>query len=179
MRHFQGPNKANNVILVALIPIKKALKLPSMTYKIQHSTFKNYFLPWQHLYRDKIFELLSDHSASNASKPLFLYVGFQTPHTPHQVPEEYEDLYPDLMLPMFKTYNAMITAMDEAIGEVVSKLKEVGLYENTIIAMLGDNGAPVQMFNSNSPFRGSKGSDYEGGTRTAAFIHSPLLKQQG
>ena len=73
----------------------------------------------------------------------------------------------------------MITALDEAVGDVVSKLKEVGLYDNSILVLLGDNGAPVQMYNSNLPFRGSKGSDYEGGTRTAAFIHSPLLKQQG
>ena len=136
-------------------------------------------MPWQHLYRDKVLEILSDHSATNASKPFFVYVGFQTPHTPHRVPEEYEDLYPDLMSPRFKTYYAMITAMDEAIGGVVTKLKETGLYEDTIIVMLGDNGAPAQMFNSNSPFRGNKGDDYEGGTRTAAFIHSPLLKQQG
>ena len=72
----------------------------------------------------------------------------------------------------------MITAMDEAIGAMTLKLKELGLYENTIIAFLGDNGAPIQMVNSNLPFSGFKGTDYEGGTRSVAFIHSPLIPQQ-
>jgi arylsulfatase A-like enzyme len=39
----------------------------------------------------------------------------------------------------------MISAMDEAIGAVVAKLKELNLYDNTIIVMLGDNGAPNQV----------------------------------
>ena len=73
----------------------------------------------------------------------------------------------------------MITALDEAIGDIVTSLKELSLYDNTIIVLLGDNGAPKQMFNSNFPFSGSKGTEYEGGTRTAAFLHSPLLKQKG
>jgi arylsulfatase A-like enzyme len=72
----------------------------------------------------------------------------------------------------------MITAMDEAIGEMTTKLKQLGLYENTIIVFLGDNGAPPQMFNSNLPFNGFKATEYEGGTRTVAFVHSPLIPQQ-
>ena len=95
------------------------------------------------------------------------------------VPKEYEDLYPHIQLPLYKTYYAMISAMDEAIGEMTLKLKELGLYENTIVVFLGDNGAPKIMANNNLPLNGVKGTVYEGGTRTAAFIHSPLISQSG
>ncbi len=73
----------------------------------------------------------------------------------------------------------MITAMDEAIGEMIAKLKEVGMYENTVIVFSGDNGAPAVMRNSNLPLAGFKGTLYEGGTRSAAFIHSPLIQNNG
>jgi len=73
----------------------------------------------------------------------------------------------------------MITAMDEAIGEMIAKLKEVGMYENTVIVFSGDNGAPAAMPQSNLPLAGFKGTVFEGGTRSAAFIHSPLLKNTG
>ncbi len=123
-------------------------------------------------------DILNNHSSSNSSNPFFLYVGFQAAHTPHTVPEEYEDLYPHIHQPHYKPYYAMITAMDEAIGEMTSNLKQLGLYENTIIVFLGDNGAPAQMFNSNLPFNGFKATEYEGGTRAVAFVHSPLIPQQ-
>ena len=73
----------------------------------------------------------------------------------------------------------MISAMDEAIAEMALKLKDLGMYENTIIVFLGDNGAPRVMTDSNLPLNGYKSTEYEGGTRTAAFIHSPLIRQTG
>ena len=134
---------------------------------------------FQHLYKDRIIKVLDNHSSSNSTNPFFLYISFQTPHTPHAVPEEYEDLYPDIDLPLYKTYYAMISAMDEAIGEMTSSLKNLGLYDNTVIVFIGDNGAPKAMVNSNSPLNGYKGTEFEGGTRTAAFIHSPLIPYEG
>jgi len=73
----------------------------------------------------------------------------------------------------------MISALDEAVGEVVDHLQEQGLYENTVIVFAGDNGAQLIGGGSNMALRGMKGMVYEGGTRTPAFVHSPLIQKQG
>ena len=59
--------------------------------------------------------------------------------------------------------------------------QESGLYDNSIIVLIGDNGAGDLETDggSNYPLRGYKGNVYEGGTRTPGFIHSPLLNRTG
>ncbi len=66
-------------------------------------------------------------------------------------------------------------------------LKETGLYDNSIIVVMSDNGAysdkwpwmPFLGGGSNYPLRGQKATYYEGGVRVPAFIHSPLLRKPG
>jgi arylsulfatase A-like enzyme len=74
-----------------------------------------------------------------------------------------------------RTYSAMVTALDDVIGNLTSTLQSTGMYDNTIIVFHGDNGADDDYGGSNSPLRGDKGTVYEGGTRTPAFVYSPLL----
>jgi arylsulfatase A-like enzyme len=69
----------------------------------------------------------------------------------------------------------MVERIDRYVGEVVAKLEELGLSENTIIVFTSDNGAHFEggadpeFFNSNGPFRGLKRDLYDGG------IHVPLI----
>ena len=65
--------------------------------------------------------------------------------------------------------NAMMSACDDAIGSVVDELRAQGMYANTLIIFSSDNGGPQDHAN-NWPLRGSKGSDFEGGVRVAAFV---------
>ena len=67
--------------------------------------------------------------------------------------------------------------MDDAIGNITTSLKENGLYENTVIVFVSDNGGNLLEGASNYPLRGMKGFNYESGTRTISFVHSPLLKK--
>merc|ERR1712142_106148 len=60
--------------------------------------------------------------------------------------------------------------MDKAVGQVVTALKKSDMLANTVIVFMSDNGGPVNTGASNYPLRGSKGSLWEGGTRTPAFI---------
>ena len=124
------------------------------------------------LYNDRMKEIIKNH---DVNQPLFLYAAMQTPHSPLQVPEKYEDMYPDNMDPKRRTFLGMVTAMDDVIGDLISKLKESGLYENSVIIFSSDNGAVngIRGGGSNYPLRGQKGSFYEGGVRVPAFIHSP------
>ena len=117
-------------------------------------------------------EIISNH---DGDQPLFLYAAMQTPHSPLQVPQKYEDMYPENMDPNRRTYLGMVTAMDEVVGDLISTLKESGLYENSVIIFSSDNGAVsgIRGGGSNNPLKGQKGSFYEGGVRVPAFIHSP------
>ena len=81
-----------------------------------------------------------------------------------------------------RTYLGIVTAMDDAVGNITQALKLSNLYDNTVIVWFSDNGGPVngwppvqlEAYGSNNwPLRGSKLTMWEGGTRTAAFVHAP------
>ncbi len=68
-----------------------------------------------------------------------------------------------------KAYAAMIDELDQSVGTIVNLVDSLGLGENTLIIFTSDNGPdtyePIQMFNSNGPWRGHKRDLYEGGIR--------------
>jgi len=135
-----------------------------------------------YLTRDKAIEIIKNQESE---KPMFLYLPFHAPHDPFQVEKHYQDLYSDIPDENRQIYLGMVTALDDAVGEIVNTLKETGLYDNTIIAFLSDNGGPgnnwpptlgtyeMEFGSSNWPLRGSKLTLFEGGTRTVSFIHYP------
>lgn len=77
------------------------------------------------------------------------------------------------------TFAAMVTRLDTYVGQIVDKLKELGLYENTIIIFASDNGphmeggADPDFFDSNGPWRGYKRDVYEGGIRVPMIVSWP------
>lgn len=106
-------------------------------------------------------------------KPLFLYLAFNAVHSPHQVPESYLAPYGNL-IGVRRTYAGMLAAMDEAVGQVVTALKETGLKENTLIVFSSDNGGPDPgKVTTNGTLRAGKGTLYEGGIRVCAFASWP------
>jgi arylsulfatase A-like enzyme len=77
-------------------------------------------------------------------------------------------------------YAAMLHSLDENVGRLVDELKNLGLYDNTIIVFTSDNGGlsnhgytPWDMSTSNQPLRAGKGHFYEGGSRVPTFVHWP------
>lgn len=108
-----------------------------------------------------------------SEKPLFLYLPFNAVHAPHQVPDSYLKPYGHLN-GVRKTYAGMVSAMDEAVGQVIAALKEKGLLDNTLIIFSSDNGGPAPgKVTSNGPLRAGKGTIYEGGIRVCAFASWP------
>ena len=106
-------------------------------------------------------------------KPLFLYVPFQAVHGPYQVPDSYLEPYTGLSGTR-KTYAAMVTAMDEAIGGIITALEEAGIRDNTLIFFSSDNGGPSPgRITDNGPLRAGKGTIYEGGVRVCALANWP------
>ncbi len=104
----------------------------------------------------------------NQAHSFFLYVPFNAPHGASnkqvrgaQAPDKYVKIYGDLPGTPHQRYMAAITCMDDAIGEIMSKIEQVGLEEETLVIFTTDQGA-----GSNEPLRGGKGNFYEGGVRT-------------
>ncbi|KAK3756617.1 hypothetical protein RRG08_045129 [Elysia crispata] len=110
---------------------------------------------------------------------LYLYMPFQSVHMPLQVPDKYLEMYPNIKNKNRKALSAMVTSLDDAIGRVVTALQDKDMYQNSIIVFTADNGGWTIFGGNNYPLRGGKVTIFEGGTRAAAFIHSPLLKQTG
>ncbi|XP_052786414.1 arylsulfatase B-like [Mya arenaria] len=111
---------------------------------------------------------------------LYLYLPFQSVHAPLQVPQQYEDMYANISTKSRRTYCGMVSALDEAVGNITSALRDRGFMDNAIIVFTTDNGGPTYTASNNLPLRGAKTTLWEGGTRGAAFVYSEnLLEKTG
>ena len=99
-------------------------------------------------------------------KSWFLYVPFNAQHAPLQAPAKYMDRFPQITDQKRRTFAAMLSAMDDAVGSVMQKVRDLGAEENTIVFFISDNGGPTASTTSlNTPLRGFKMTTWEGGPR--------------
>jgi arylsulfatase A-like enzyme len=111
--------------------------------------------------------------AKAKDKPLFLYVPFNGVHSPLQVPDSYMEPYAAVKENRRKLAG-MLSAVDEAIGQIATALEESGQRDNTLILFSADNGGPNPVtLSTNGELRAGKGTIYEGGIRVCAFANWP------
>ena len=100
------------------------------------------------------------------SEPWLCYLPFNAVHAPLQAPEKYTKRFASITEPNRRTFAAMLSAMDDAVGVVLAKLAELKLEENTLVFFISDNGGPTPSTTSgNGPLRGFKAQTWEGGIR--------------
>jgi arylsulfatase A-like enzyme len=108
------------------------------------------------------------------SHPFFVYLAFNAPHVPLEATDKYLARFTNIAVERRRTYAAMVSAMDDAIGRTVSALRAASLEENTLIFFLSDNGGPIIVAgdngSTNAPLRGSKRQTWEGGIRVPFII---------
>lgn len=132
-----------------------------------------------------------DFIEENRKKPFFLYLSFNAPHTPLQVPDEYYQQYkefdpssgkeikkgqpfPDMSerdKEAARRVYAMISNIDYNLGRLLRKVKTLSLDSSTLVIFLTDNGPQQRRYNAG--LRGLKSSVYEGGIRVPCFMHFP------
>lgn len=129
-----------------------------------------------YIYAKRATQIIEQH---DKEKPLFLYLPFQSVHSPVQVPDHFANLYPHIENQQRRQYCGMVSALDEAIGQVVSALETTGLLKDTLIIFTADNGGIPTASGNNYPLRGAKSTVFEGGTRAAAFVYGNGLEKSG
>ncbi|MEP3384659.1 MAG: arylsulfatase [Flavobacteriaceae bacterium] len=139
---------------------------------------------------------------TNKDKPFFLFVPSVIPHAeladPEEVLKKFRGKYPPELDykgvdegPEYRqgpyasqkeshaTFVAMISILDQQVGEIMDKVKELGLEDNTMIVFTSDNGphqeggADPDYFNSNGELKGYKRDLYEGGVRVPMVVSWP------
>ncbi|MBW2552033.1 MAG: sulfatase-like hydrolase/transferase, partial [Deltaproteobacteria bacterium] len=111
-------------------------------------------------FRDRMKAFIREHK----DEPFFLYAAFNAPHVPFQAPVDYYCKYAYVEDDNKRVYYSMISALDDAIGEVHQTVKDAGIEEDTLIFLLSDNGgASYTHATDNGPLKGGKLTQFEGG----------------
>ena len=124
-------------------------------------------------------DYLSEQAAAaikaNRNRPFFIYLAYSSPHTPYQATESDFEALSAIKDRRTRVYGAMVRALDRGVGEVTAALKAQGVDRNTIVIFASDNGGAwyAGLPNINKPFRGWKGTFFEGGIRTPFFVRWP------
>lgn len=112
-------------------------------------------------FSDEAVRFIERHKAG----PFFLYLAYNAPHSPLQATEKYLARFPNIKDEKRRTYAAMVSAVDDGVGRILTKLRELGIDKNTMVVFLSDNGGPADNGSDNGPLKAGKGSPWEGGIR--------------
>lgn len=123
-------------------------------------------------------DMITDKAISfiktNKRRPFFMYYALNTPHYPLQPTVKWREYYQALPMPR-RDYAAFVSTTDEKIGDLIHALEKEGLRKKTIIIYLSDHGysSEERAFGGGGfagPYKGSKGSLFEGGIKVPAII---------
>jgi arylsulfatase A len=116
-----------------------------------------------------------DFISRNAGSPFFLYLAHPQPHVPLFVSDKFEGRSGTGL------YGDVIMELDWSVGEVMRALKDNGIADNTIVIFTSDNGPWLSYGNhaGKTPFRGEKGTTFDGGVRSPLIVRYPPAIEPG
>lgn len=125
------------------------------------STYSSY------LYGNETVRLLDLH---DPDVPFFAYLAWNNVHDPDEAPDCYLEMHKNIKNKGRRNLAAMMSALDDGIMAVVSKLKEKGMWDNTVFIFTTDNGGNLGGSGINYPLRGGKYTFWQGGCRAVGFV---------
>lgn len=118
--------------------------------------------------------------AQHKEEPFFLYLPVSAPHTPYQAPKEIYDKLGHISNHNKRVYYAMVLALDQAIGDLMSYLQNEGLDKKTLLIFTSDNGAALYSRTvDNKPLAGGKMTFFEGGINVPFMMYQKGLIPPG
>ncbi len=111
-------------------------------------------------------------NAAERGKPFFAVIWFHAPHLPCVAGPKYAEMYKDQDFEM-QQYAGCITAIDDQMGRLRAKLKELKINDDTMLFFTSDNGPENGTPGDSGPYRARKRSLYEGGVRVPGLMTWP------
>jgi arylsulfatase A-like enzyme len=108
----------------------------------------------------------------NQKSPFFLYLAYYGPHVPLEATEKYLQRFPEKMEQRRKYALAMMSAIDDGVGQISAQLRQFGIDGNTMIIFASDNGAPLGITKEDLPITDEKGK-WDGS------LNNPMLGEKG
>ncbi len=149
-----------------------------------HRNGEEVFYPGEY-FPDLMLKEATEFIYGNKAVPFFMYYAMNTPHYPYQGKPEWLEYYQNkgVVYPR-DLYAAFLSTMDDNIGNLIQKLKDQGIYENTIIVFQSDNGYSNEIRahgggGNSGIYRGAKASLFEGGIRVPAAVSWPARLPAG
>eukprot|EP01084_Bolivina_argentea_P275445 469753_1 len=135
-----------------------------------------------YLYGNATLDLFKEFAQNNNPKPMFIYLALQAVHTgpgwePLQAPQNVIDSFSYISVENRRNKSAMTTVMDVMIGDLVTEIKALDLWDNLLLVLSTDNGGPTWFGGNNYPLRGAKTTLFEGGVRGVGFINGGYLNE--
>jgi arylsulfatase A-like enzyme len=141
------------------------------------------------IYTDQAIQFITNHSSEQTGDPFFLYLSFNAPHTPLQLPEQYEMEYAEMSygsadfavsgenvaqmnprdMESARRVYGMVSNIDDNLGRLLNTLNTLGIEENTLVVFLSDNGPQQRRYTAGLNQR--KSSVMEGGIRVPCMFY--------
>jgi arylsulfatase A-like enzyme len=117
-------------------------------------------------FTDEAVDFIERHQ----DKPFFLFMSYNAPHTPLQPAKEHLERVAHIQDETRRLYAGLVVGLDDGVGQIMNKLHESGLEENTLVFFMSDNGGKLKWGANNGVLRKDKGSSYEGGWRVPFLL---------